>query len=156
MDSQRVLEAPKPQPTVVAKVSKVSNIVKISRETNKKSTKLRKIFEKGIYQRKTQLSVLNRYKKRIDGINKEKDKRYQKNIGKKPKKSELKIPKFKGKFFSGKGDPLLGISALAAMNAYDKLRDGDLLGALGPGIMAAATLMAQEYLVLHQEQLVVY
>ena len=142
MDSQRVLEAPKPQPTVVAKISKVSNLVKISRDTNKKSTKLRKIFEKGIYQRKTQLSVLNRYKRRIDTINKEKDKRYQKNIGKKPKKSELKIPKFKGKFFSGKGDPLLGISALAAMNAYDKLRDGDLLGALGPGIMAAATLMA--------------
>ena len=140
MDPQKLLEAPKPQPKIVARVSKVNNLVKVSSEARKTSTKLRKTFEKGLYQRKTQLSVLNRYKKRLDGIQKEKDKAYQKQTKKKPEK--VKIPKFKGTFFSKSGDPLLQIAALAGINSLEKLLEGDLLGALSPAMVAAGALMA--------------
>lgn len=141
MEAQTLLEAPKQQPKVVARVSKVSNLVKVSTEARKTSTALRKTFEKGIYQRKTQLSVLNRYKKRIDTINKDQDKKYQKKTQEKPKKVQL--PKFKGSFFT-KGsadDPLKAIGALAAFNSLEKLLEGDLLGALSPGMVAAGALL---------------
>ena len=141
MDAQKLLEAPKPQPKIVARVSKVNNLVKVSTEARKTSTKLRKTFEKGIYQRKTQLSVLNRYKNRLDSIQKEKDRAYQKKT-KKTTKEKLKVPKFKGSFFSKSGDPLFQIAALAGLNSLEKLLEGDLLGALSPGMVAAGALMA--------------
>ena len=90
MDAQKLLEAPKPQPKIVARVSKVNNLVKVSTEARKTSTKLRKTFEKGIYQRKTQLSVLNRYKNRLDSIQKEKDRAYQKKTKKTTKEKLVK------------------------------------------------------------------
>ena len=101
MDTQKLLEAPKPKLKIVAKVSKINNLVEVSTQARKTSTSLRKTFEKGAYQRKTQLSVLNRYKKRLDSIQKEQDKKYERQIKKKP--SKVKIPKFAGSFFT-KGD----------------------------------------------------
>jgi murein DD-endopeptidase MepM/ murein hydrolase activator NlpD len=144
MDSQKLLSSPKPQaqPRVVARVSKLGNLVKASTRAKKSTDKLRNTFEKGLYQKRTQLTVLNRYKRRLDAIQKEKDARYAKKLKTKPRKDELKVPKFRGKFFSKQGDPLLGISALAAINAFDKLLDGDILGALSPGLIAAGALMA--------------
>ena len=68
MDAQTLLAKPKETPTVVAKVTTISPLVKVSTRTKKTSISLRKTFEKGIYQRKTQLSVLNRYKKRLESI----------------------------------------------------------------------------------------
>ena len=78
MDTQKLLEAPKPKLKIVAKVSKINNLVEVSTQARKTSTSLRKTFEKGAYQRKTQLSVLNRYKKRLDSIQKEQEKKYEK------------------------------------------------------------------------------
>ena len=141
MDTQKLLEAPKPKLKIVAKVSKINNLVEVSTEARKTSTSLRKTFEKGAYQRKTQLSVLNRYKKRLDSIQKEQDKKYERQIKKKP--SKVKIPKFAGSFFT-KGsadDPFKAIGALAAFNSLDKLLEGDFLGALSPGMVAAAALL---------------
>ena len=62
MEAQKLLEAPKAKPKIVARVSKVNNLVEVSTQARKSSLALRKTFEKGIYQRKTQLSVLNRHK----------------------------------------------------------------------------------------------
>ena len=141
MDTQKLLEAPKPKVKIVAKVSKINNLVEVSTQARKTSTSLRKTFEKGAYQRKTQLSVLNRYKKRLDSIQKEQDKKYERQIKKKP--SKVKIPKFAGSFFT-KGsadDPFKAIGALAAFNSLDKLLEGDFLGALSPGMVAAGALL---------------
>jgi len=141
MEAQKLLEAPKAKPKIVARVSKVNNLVSVSTEARKTSLALRKTFEKGVYQRKTQLSVLNRYKRRIDAINKEQDKKFEKKTREKPKK--IQIPKFKGSFFT-KGsadDPLKAIGALAAFNSLEKLLEGDLLGALSPGMVAAGALL---------------
>ena len=141
MDTQKLLEAPKPKLKIVAKVSKINNLVEVSTEARKTSTSLRKTFEKGAYQRKTQLSVLNRYKKRLDSIQKEQDKKYERQIKKKP--SKVKIPKFAGSFFTkgSSDDPFKAIGALAAFNSLDKLLEGDFLGALSPGMVAAAALL---------------
>ena len=50
-------------PKVTTKVTKVSSILDFSNKAKKSSIKLRKTFEKGIYQKRTQLSILDRYKK---------------------------------------------------------------------------------------------
>jgi len=141
MEAQKLLETPKAKPKIVARVSKVNNLVEVSTQARKSSLALRKTFEKGIYQRKTQLSVLNRYKKRLDTINKEQDKKFEKKTKEKPKK--IKIPKFKGSFFTkgSSDDPLKAIGALAAFNSLEKLLEGDLLGALSPGMVAAGALL---------------
>lgn len=141
MEAQKLLEAPKAKPKIVARVSKVNNLVEVSTQARKSSLALRKTFEKGIYQRKTQLSVLNRYKRRLDTINKEQDKKFEKKTREKPKK--IQIPKFKGSFFTkgSSDDPLKAIGALAAFNSLEKLLEGDLLGALSPGMVAAGALL---------------
>ena len=139
MDTQTLLAKPKPR--VIAKITKIHNLIEVSTEAKKTTIALRKTFEKGVYQRKTQLSVLSRYKKRIDTIQNDEDKKYQKQTKKKPKKT--KLPKFAGSFFA-KGsadDPLKAISTLAAFNSIEKLLKGDLLGALSPGLVAAAALL---------------
>jgi len=139
MDTQTLLAKPKPR--VIAKITKIHNLIEVSTEAKKTTIALRKTFEKGVYQRKTQLSVLSRYKKRIDTIQNDEDKKYQKQTKKKPKKT--KLPKFAGSFFA-KGsadDPLKAIGTLAAFNSIEKLLKGDLLGALSPGLVAAAALL---------------
>jgi hypothetical protein len=141
MDAQTLLAKPKETPTVVAKVTTISPLVKVSTQTKKTSIALRKTFENGIYQRKTQLSVLNRYKKRLDSIQKENDNKYRKKQKQKPK--GITLPKFKGTFFTaGASDDFLkSLGALAAFNSVDKLMQGDFLGALSPGMVAAAALL---------------
>lgn len=142
METQKLLNKPQAKPRVVARVSKLGNLVKASSQARKSTASLRKTFEKGLYSKRIQLSILNRYKRRLDAIQKEKDARYAKKLKKRPRKDELKVPKFKGKFFSGKGDPLLAVSALAGINAFEKMLQGDFLGALSPGLIAAGALMA--------------
>jgi hypothetical protein len=141
MDAQTLLAKPKKKPEVVAKVTTINPLVKVSTKAKKTSIALRKTFEKGIYQRKTQLSVLNRYKKRLDSIQKENDNKYVKKQKQKPK--GITLPKFKGNFFTaGASDDLLkSLGALAAFNSVDKLMQGDFLGALSPGMVAAAALL---------------
>jgi hypothetical protein len=139
MDTTKLLAKPKAQPQVVAKVTKINSLAKLTSQTNKSSRILRRTFEKGIYQRKTQLSILNRYKKRLDSIQKEQDNKSTKKLKRKPPKFE--IPKFKGSFFTNSGDLLSSLGALAAFKSLGKMFDGDMGGALGPGMIAAAALL---------------
>ncbi len=142
MDPQTLIPQTKEQPKIVAKITKINNLSKISAEAKKTSISLRKTFENGVYQRKTQLSVLNRYKKRLDTINKEQDQRITKKA--KTQKPKFEIPKFKGSFFTpgSADDPLKAIGALAAFNTFERIFNGDIMsGIMGPGMIAAASLL---------------
>ena len=61
MEVTKLLNLPKEEPTttptIVAKTTKIKSLIAISADTKKTSKKLRIIFEKGVYQKKTQLSV---------------------------------------------------------------------------------------------------
>ena len=137
MDTQTLLNRPQVQPKIVPKITKLGGLVKVSNEAAKSSSSLRKIFEKGSYQKKTQLSILNRYKRRLDSIQKQNDK----NLFKR-KKTKLKLPeikKYAGNFFTpgSTNDPLKAIGALAAFNTASKVANKDYLGAIGPGLVFA-------------------
>ena len=146
MNAQSLLNAPPKSPRVVAKLSKIGNLVKDSNKVKKSSTKLRKIFEKGTYQKKTQLSVLNRYKRRLDAIDKEKNKKLEKKKKDKSRGIVPKIKPFVGTFFKPNADPLKSIAQLAAFNAASKLAKGDVLGTIGPGLTLAAILFGPKLL----------
>jgi len=138
MNPQTLLNRPKPQ--IVPKITKISGLVDSSNEIKKSSTKLRKVFEKGTYQKKTQLTTLNRYKKRLDAIQKQNDKRFSQKSKVKIKLPDIK--KYAGSFFTAgsTSDPLKSIAALAAFNSASKAGKGDWLGAVGPGLVAAGLL----------------
>lgn len=146
MDTQKLLNAPPKQPRIVAKVSKINNLVESSKQIERSSAKLRKIFETGAYQKKTQLSVLSRYKKRLDGINKESDKRLEKRRNQKGKSIVPKIKPFAGSLFVPKNDPLKSIAQLAAFNAASKLAKGDVFGMVGPGLALASIIFGPKLL----------
>lgn len=138
MNPQTLLNRPKPQ--IVPKITKISGLVDSSNEIKRSSTKLRKVFEKGTYQKKTQLTTLNRYKKRLDAIQKQNDKRFSQKSKVKIKLPDIK--KYAGSFFTAgsTSDPLKSIAALAAFNSASKAGKGDWLGAVGPGLIAAGLL----------------
>ena len=138
MNPQTLLNRPKPQ--IVPKITKISGLVDSSNEIKKSSTKLRKVFEKGTYQRKIQLTTLDRYKKRLDAIQKQNDKRFSQKSKVKIKLPDIK--KYAGSFFTAgsTSDPLKSIAALAAFNSASKAGKGDWLGAVGPGLIAAGLL----------------
>ena len=125
------------QPKIVTRVSNIENLQKSLDDLNKNSRKLRRLFENNSYQKRTQLSVLRRYKRRLDSIEKaEEEKR------RKASKRKIKLPsikKFAGSFFApdASKDPFKAIGALAAFKSFEKIASGDLLGALGPGLVAA-------------------
>lgn len=146
MDTQKLLNAPPKKVKVVAKITKIGSIVAASSKIRKSTTNLRKIFEKGIYQKKTQLSVLNRYKKRLDSINKESDKKLQKFKKKKGKSFAPKIKPFVGSLFKPSNDPLKTLAQLAAFKAASKLAKGDVLGAVGPGLALASLIFGPKLL----------
>ena len=146
MDTQKLLNAPPKQPRIVAKVSKINNLVESSKQIERSSAKLRKIFETGAYQKRTQLSVLNRYKKRLDAINKDSDKRLEKRRNQKGKSIVPKIKPFAGSFFTPKNDPLKSIAQLAAFNAASKLAKGDAFGMVGPGLALASIIFGPKLL----------
>lgn len=146
MDTQVLLNKPSTKPVVVAKVTKISNLSTISKQARKSSTKLRKLFETNSYQKKTQLSVLNRYKKRLDAINKQSEKNLEKKKKDKSKGILPKIKPFVGTFFKSNSDPLKSIAQLAALNAATKLAKGDVLGTVGPGLTVAAILFGPKLL----------
>lgn len=146
MDTQKLLNAPSKKVKVVAKVTKISSIVVASSKIKKSTKNLRKIFERGTYQKKTQLSVLNRYKKRLDSINKESDKKLQKFKKKKGKSFAPKIKPFVGSFFKPSNDPLKTLAQLAAFKAASKLAKGDVLGAVGPGLALASLIFGPKLL----------
>jgi uncharacterized membrane-anchored protein YhcB (DUF1043 family) len=138
MNPQTLLNRPKPQ--IVPKITKISGLVDSSNEIKRSSTKLRKVFEKGTYQKKTQLTTLNRYKKRLDAIQKQNDKRFSQRSKLKVKLPDIK--KYAGSFFTAgsTSDPLKSIAALAAFNSVSKAGKGDWLGAVGPGLVATGLL----------------
>jgi len=140
MNPQTLLNKPQVQPKIVPKITKISNLIGSSNEIKKSSSKLLKAFEKGTYQKKTQLTVLNRYKKRLDSIQKQNDKRFTKKQRVKIKLPDIK--KYTGSLFTAgsTSDPLKSIAALAAFNAASKLKDGKWIDAIGPGLVAAGLL----------------
>lgn len=138
MNPQVLLNKPKIERTLTPKitvVSNLSNLVESSREITKTSKKLKKVFEKGTYQKKTHLTVLNRYKRRLDSIQKQNDKKFSEKKKVKIKPPEIK--KYTGSLFSngGIGDPLKMMAALAGLNAFSKLRQGKWIDAIGPALV---------------------
>ena len=136
MDSTTLLNKPK----ITPKITKINNLAIASAQARKSSTKLVKVFEKGTYQKKTQLSVLNRYKRRLESIQKQNDR----SFGRK-RKVKLKLPdikKYVGNFFTpgSADDPLKAIGALAAFKAFQKGSKGDWGGAIGSGLVAFGLL----------------
>jgi len=139
MDTQKLLNT-KPKPKIIARVSNVENLVKISSKIKLASVKLRKTFEKGSYQKRTQLSILRRYKRRLDSIYGENDKKLSKK--QRVKIKPLEIKKYVGNLFtSGASDPFKSIAALAAFNAASKIGKGKPFEALGPALVAGGLLL---------------
>ncbi len=139
MDPTTLLNRPKTT-NITPKITKINNLAIASGQARKSSSKLVKVFEKGTYQKKTQLSVLNRYKKRLESIQKQNDR----SFGRK-RKVKLKMPdikKYVGNFFTpgSANDPLKAIGALAAFTAFQKGSKGDWGGAIGSGLVAAGFL----------------
>lgn len=136
MDPSTLLNRPK-TPNITPKITKISNLSIVSAQARKSSTKLVKVFEKGTYQKKTQLSVLNRYKKRLESIQKQNDRSFGRKRNVKVKLPDIK--KYVGSFFTpgSTNDPLKAIGALAAFTAFQKGSKGDWGGALGSGLVAA-------------------
>jgi hypothetical protein len=140
MNPQILLNRPKIESNLTPKITKLgnfSNVVESSLEIKKSSTKLKKIFEKGTYQKKTQLVVLNRYKRRLDSIQKQNDKRFSERKKVKIKPPEIK--KYTGSLFTAgtAGDPLKMMAGLAALNSFTRLKNGNWIDAIGPGLVAA-------------------
>ena len=125
------------QPKIVIKVSNLEHLQKSASDLNKTSRKIRRLFEKNTYQKRTQLSVLKRYKRRLDTIERLEEERRQKASKRKVKLPSIK--KFVGSFFAPEAskDPFKAIGALAAFNSLTKIAKGDLLGAVVPGLVAA-------------------
>lgn len=139
MDPTILLNRPK-TPNITPKITKISNLTIASGQARKSSTKLVKVFEKGTYQKKTQLSVLNRYKRRLESIQKQNDRAFGRKRKVKVKMPDIK--KYVGSFFTpgSTNDPLKAIGALAAWNAFSKGSKGDWGGALGSGLVAFGLL----------------
>ena len=140
MEETNVKIKPK-QPKIVTRVSNIENLQKSADDLNTTSRRIRRLFEKNTYQKRTQLSVLRRYKRRLDSIERAEEERKRK-----ASKRKIQLPtikKFAGSFFApdASKDPLKAIGALAAFNSVDKLMQGDFLGALSPGMVAAAALL---------------
>lgn len=138
MNTQLLFKKPKTE--LVPKITKISNLVSSSNEIRKSSTKLRKIFEKGTYQKKIQSNSLSKYKKRLETIQKQNDKSFRKKSSTKIKLPDIK--KYAGNLFSAgsTNDPLKALAALAAFKSFQKGSKGDFGGALGSGLLAAGVL----------------
>lgn len=136
MEETKVVAKPK-QPKIVTRVSNIEHLQESADKLKTTSRKIRRLFEKNTYQKKTQLSVLKRYKRRLDSIDKEEEERRKKASKKKIKLPDIK--KFAGSFFSpqASNDPLKAIGALAAFKSLTNLANGDILGAIAPGLVAA-------------------
>jgi murein DD-endopeptidase MepM/ murein hydrolase activator NlpD len=149
MNPQVLLNKPKTEQDLTPKITKISNfsnLVKSSNEITKTSNKLKKVFEKGTYQKKTQSVILNRYKRRLDSIQKQNDKRFSQKKTVKIKPPDIK--KYTGSLFTGGGvgDPLKMMAGLAALNAFTKLKDGKWVDAIGPGLVASGLLFGPSLL----------
>lgn len=149
MDTQLITRPPTSTPRVEPKITKIDSLVLISRDTKKSSDKLRKIFERGTYQKNTQLKILNRYKKKLDRIEKQEEDRRKKQKTS-PKFTLPKIKQFKGSFFDPKSsdNPLKAIGLLAAFNAVDKVAEKDFASAIGPALVAGGIFFGPKLLSL--------
>ncbi len=136
MEETVVKTKPK-QPKIVTRVSNIENLQKSVDDLNTTSRRLRRLFERNSYQKRTQLPVLKRYKRQLDSIERAEEERARRASKKKIKLPTIK--KFAGSFFApdASKDPFKAIGALAAFNSLEKIASGDLLGALGPGLVAA-------------------
>jgi murein DD-endopeptidase MepM/ murein hydrolase activator NlpD len=134
---ETVVKAKPKQPKIVTRVSNIENLQKSVDDLNTTSRRLRRLFERNSYQKRTQLPVLKRYKRQLDSIERAEEERARRASKKKIKLPTIK--KFAGSFFApdASKDPFKAIGALAAFNSLEKIASGDLLGALGPGLVAA-------------------
>ena len=146
MDPQKLLNSPPKKVRVVAKVSRITGLADSATELKNKTKKLRKLFETNSYQKRTQLSVLRRYKRRLDSINKENERRLEQSRRSGRKKLAPKIRPFIGSLFTATNDPLKVISQLAAFKTASRLARNDILGAVGPGLTLAAIIFGPRLL----------
>jgi hypothetical protein len=118
-------------------ITSISPILKTSEDIKKTTKKLRRTFERRTYLKGTHLSVLNRYKKRLDSIERAQEEQRQRASRKKYKAPDIK--KFAGKFFApgSSDDPFKAIGSLAAFNALTSFSEGKVLDALTPALIAA-------------------
>jgi murein DD-endopeptidase MepM/ murein hydrolase activator NlpD len=146
MEVQTLLNAPveETKPTIVAKTTKIKSLIDISVETKKTSKQLRKIFEKGIYQKKTQLSILTKYKKRLDATDKQEESK-QKKLSRKKLTPKNAIPNFASKLFTANNDPLASIAQLAAFKAFLNFGEGNIMTGLGQSLLAGGLLLAPAF-----------
>lgn len=136
MEETKVIAKPK-IPKLEPRISNIETLQNSADDLKKSSAKLKRLFEKNTYQKKTQLTVLRRYKRRLDAIEREEEERRRKASKRKVKLPDIK--KFAGSFFApgASKDPLKAIGALSAFSSLEKLASGDLLGAIAPGLVAA-------------------
>lgn len=148
MDTQLLSRNPQTSPKVEPKITKIDTLSLISKDTKKTSDKLRKIFEKGTYQKKTQLTILNRYKKKLDRLEKQENDRRKKREKTRTKFQAPKVKQFKGSFFDAKAsdNPLKALGLLAAFNAVDNAAKGDFSKAIGPALVAGGIFLGPSLL----------
>lgn len=136
MEETKVLVKPKITRTSL-RLSALENLKESTEDLNKTSLKLKKLFERNTYQKKTQLSVLKRYKRRLDAIEREEEARRKRSSRKKIKLPAIK--KFVGSFFApgASSDPFKALASLAAFNTATNLADGKFFDAFVTGLTAA-------------------
>jgi len=138
MDPQLLLNKPKPISRVEPTITRVSALVLVSEESKKSSAKLKKIFETRTYQKKTQVTVLDRYKRKLDSLNKANEKRTLRK--KQTKLNPPEIKKYVGEFFSPGGDALKTFAGLSALGAFENFKKGDWAKGIGSTLLTVGAL----------------
>lgn len=138
MDPQLLLNKPKPISRVNPTITRVSALVLVSEESKKSSAKLKKIFETRTYQKKTQVTVLDRYKRKLDSLNKANEKRTLRK--KQTKLNPPEIKKYVGEFFSPGGDALKTFAGLSALGAFENFKKGDWAKGIGSTLLTVGAL----------------
>lgn len=119
------------------RLSALENLKEATEDTRKSSEKLKRIFERNTYQKKTQLTVLKRYKRRLDAIEREEESRRKRSARKKIKLPQLK--KFAGSFFApgASKDPMKALAVLSAFKTATNVSEGKWFDAFLSGLTTA-------------------
>jgi hypothetical protein len=119
------------------RLSALENLKEATEDTRKSSEKLKRLFERNTYQKKTQLTVLKRYKRRLDAIEREEEARRKRSSRKKLKLPELK--KFAGSFFApgASNDPMKALATLSLFKTATNISEGKWFDAFLSGLTTA-------------------
>jgi hypothetical protein len=119
------------------RLSALEHLKDATEDTRKSSEKLKRLFERNTYQKKTQLTVLKRYKRRLDSIEKEDEERRKRRQQKKIKLPQIK--KFVGSFFTPNAakDPMKALATLSAFKTATSISNGKWFDAFMSGLATA-------------------